>query len=574
MGSLLFELASFENLGKSEEEKEREEAIRDCMRSIHGSVDESGVNRLVSTIVDKCNSEDENIRVESCWMIQVLVTQRKEMMDFNEEITVLLRELLNRLNDDSPRVRKAVNSSFAALSKSFPAEELVQHIEFTRNIIAMIVSDARRRKGGVGDGEFLLPGLNMPKGLDPFLPIFQRGILYGDSKIREASALGLGELIALTAKKYLAGPSIIKMTGPLLRIVGDRNSSAVKVAIINTLGLILTKGGPALRAFVPQFQTTFVKALSDPSRQVRMQAINALGYLMPLSTRLDPLIKELVSTSLGNGNSSSVDSAGAITIQTSALEALSVVLKHGGKKAKLPDSIPSALEAGKTMLEHEDEGIRDSAAKVVGAACVLLDISETLYVLEDTINCTYTDDSCNVKHGRAICCFQIFLSETQNDIPDEIFDETVKTILSLMTDENILVREAACQAVGALLGSAKNHLPCLERAKPTILKCMDTKESMEVLKSIAKGLTVAARMNGSIFQGEVSLQIINAGLQNAMQGTQRVQLAFNDFLWLALDVENGENGLTRYAELAMFENAKAMKSLYSKVLVRIKSVDL
>eukprot|EP00428_Durinskia_dybowskii_P053963 CAMPEP_0170329672 /NCGR_PEP_ID=MMETSP0116_2-20130129/65757_1 /TAXON_ID=400756 /ORGANISM="Durinskia baltica, Strain CSIRO CS-38" /LENGTH=75 /DNA_ID=CAMNT_0010582817 /DNA_START=12 /DNA_END=235 /DNA_ORIENTATION=- len=75
------------------------------------------------------------------------------------------------------------------------------------------------------------------------------------------------------------------MTGPLLRIVGDRNPANVKIAILKTLGLILVKGGPALRAFVPQFQTTFVKALADPSRQVRVEAIHALGLLMPLSTR-------------------------------------------------------------------------------------------------------------------------------------------------------------------------------------------------------------------------------------------------------------------------------------------------
>jgi len=112
------------------------------------------------------------------------------------------------------------------------------------------------------------------------MPIFQRGILYGSPTIREVSAAGLGELMSLTSNKYLAGPFIVKMTGPLLRVVGDRNPSNVKIAILSTLGLILVKGGPALRAFVPQFQTTFVKALSDPSRQVRVEAIRALSLLM------------------------------------------------------------------------------------------------------------------------------------------------------------------------------------------------------------------------------------------------------------------------------------------------------
>jgi hypothetical protein len=58
----------------------------------------------------------------------------------------------------------ATNAALTALSKSVSAEELVTHIEFIRNLIASMVSDSRRRKGGVGDGEFLLPGFNMPKG--------------------------------------------------------------------------------------------------------------------------------------------------------------------------------------------------------------------------------------------------------------------------------------------------------------------------------------------------------------------------------------------------------------------------
>ena len=54
--------------------------------------------------------------------------------------------------------------AFSALSTCVAAEELVKHVEFMRNLISSMVSDARRRKGGVGDGEFLMPGFNIPKG--------------------------------------------------------------------------------------------------------------------------------------------------------------------------------------------------------------------------------------------------------------------------------------------------------------------------------------------------------------------------------------------------------------------------
>lgn len=68
------------------------------------------------------------------------------------------------MNDDVSSVVKAASGALGALTKSVPAEELVQNIEYIRNLIASVVSDARRRKGGVGDGEFFLPGFNIPKG--------------------------------------------------------------------------------------------------------------------------------------------------------------------------------------------------------------------------------------------------------------------------------------------------------------------------------------------------------------------------------------------------------------------------
>jgi hypothetical protein len=87
-----------------------------------------------------------------------------EKEDFYDQIPVMMREMLYRLNDDNETVLKANHNAFTSLSNKVPSEELVKHVEFMRGLIASMVSDARRRKGGVGDGEFLLPGFNIPKG--------------------------------------------------------------------------------------------------------------------------------------------------------------------------------------------------------------------------------------------------------------------------------------------------------------------------------------------------------------------------------------------------------------------------
>ncbi len=408
--------------------------------------------------------------------------------------------------------------------------------------------------------------------MEPLLPIYQRGILYGSSQIRQISAAGLGELVAITASKYLAGPFIIKLTGPLLRIVGDRNPSSVKVAIIQTLGLILNKGGPSLKAFVPQFQTTFSKALSDPSRQVRVEAIKALGLLMPLSTRVDPLLKELISTACGTGSTKDVESTGIVVIQTASLEALATVLRHGGQKAKLPDTIPSAINTGKECLFHDDDGVRLGAAKVIASAC---ELSPPSIANEVAIEILDTElNSPEVKHGLASFCRYILSSKVGSQLSVDIITQMRDVTIAQMKDESILVKEMYCTVAAILLGVGQKGDSGTKQIEKSLIPCMDSKESMEVLKGIAKGLCISVQLKPQLFDDKESYPFVEAALDNAMCGNQRVQLAYNDFLWLALHVEDGDGGLLRYCDVAMFERAKKMKSLYSKVLVKMKGVQI
>ncbi|KAH3887154.1 hypothetical protein DPMN_011170 [Dreissena polymorpha] len=51
--------------------------------------------------------------------------------------------------------------------------------------------------------------------------------------------------------------------------------------------------GVMLKPFLPQLQTTFLKALNDPNRSVRLKAAVALGNLIGIHTRVDPLFVEL-----------------------------------------------------------------------------------------------------------------------------------------------------------------------------------------------------------------------------------------------------------------------------------------
>lgn len=72
------------------------------------------------------------------------------------------------------------------------------------------------------------------------LPVLREGVLTGSPEQKEEAAKALGAVIKLTSPEALR-PSVINITGPLIRILGDRFAWMVKTALLETLTLLLAK---------------------------------------------------------------------------------------------------------------------------------------------------------------------------------------------------------------------------------------------------------------------------------------------------------------------------------------------
>ncbi|KAI9014595.1 armadillo-type protein [Phycomyces nitens] len=225
--------------------------------------DEEGLDTLMTTLQEYVRSEYPEKRACACDITAAFYTESD--LDASEYVPVWLDLLITLLSDRSPKVVPAAWRALGAITKSVPKDEYEE-----------LVAPVRRSVRRVGVAGCDVAGFCLPKGISPILPIFLQGLMYGNTECRELSALGVGDLIDRTSPDALK-PFVTQITGPLIRIAGDRHPSQVKAAILQTLSLLLTKVPMHLRPFMPQLQRTFTKAISDASDDlVRERAEEAL----------------------------------------------------------------------------------------------------------------------------------------------------------------------------------------------------------------------------------------------------------------------------------------------------------
>ncbi|KAF7728036.1 translational activator of GCN4 [Apophysomyces ossiformis] len=292
--------------------------------------DEDSLETLMATLQEYARDTDGKTRACACEIVATFFSESQ--LDASAYVPDWLHTLILLLSDPVPEVVPAAWKALNAVTKSVPKEEYEE-----------LVVPVRRSVQKVGVAGCDVAGFCLPKGIGAILPIFLQGLMYGSAESREQAALGVGELIDRTSSDALK-PFVTQITGPLIRIIGDRYPPQVKTAILQTLSLLLSKVPMHLKPFLPQLQRTFIKSLSDTSSAVvRSRASSALNILIPLQTRLDPLVAELVS-GIRTANDSSVMEVMMESLETAVSQG---TLSETSKKGVM-SVISEATEAGMT----------------------------------------------------------------------------------------------------------------------------------------------------------------------------------------------------------------------------------
>eukprot|EP00833_Pecoramyces_ruminatium_P000601 jgi/Orpsp1_1/1174633/evm.model.c7180000050816.1 len=280
------------------EQEDAQDDIRETLKIALSSVDdEDGVMALMELLLETIR-DTHLIKCKSgCYCLDVFCTENNT--DISMYIPDLLDVLINLLNHNDDEIVKASWKTLDSVTKKIKKDDRGNYVTCLRKSI----NDACENLGP----EEPLKGFCLPKGISPVVEIYLHGLMYSSSETRELAAVGIGELVKRTSADSLK-PFVTKITGPLIRVIGDRFPWQVKAAILKTLNILLTKVPLMVKPFLPQLQRTFIKSLNEPQAEIRNQAAKALSVLVPLQPRLDPLITE-INTGYKNASDAGVKEA-------------------------------------------------------------------------------------------------------------------------------------------------------------------------------------------------------------------------------------------------------------------------
>ena len=384
------------------------------------SVDDGqGLNTAMSVMLAMVKHEDHRKRtVAAKHLASFFGASNIDYSRYNQD---LIRVLLISFDD---RDKEAVQAAWSALS------QLQTHLR--KEEMESLVGSTRQVLQQVGVSGSNLPGFALPKGIQPILQIFLQGLMNGTSEQRIQAALGISDIIDRSGPESLK-PFVTNITGPLIRVVGER-SEGVKSAILFALNQLLEKIPTFLRPFLPQLQRTFTKSIADPTSDVlRSRATKALSTLITLTPRVDPLIAELVT--------------GAKTpdegVRNSMLGALQeVVSKVGANMSETSrDSILTLID---TPTEDKNDDMRVTNARLLGALIKVLPAASATPLVKTRVLVQPTNPA-------SVLALNAVLAESATTLLSQYFSETQGVLVNALGSRSTFVQQNAVLATGKFL---------------------------------------------------------------------------------------------------------------------------
>lgn len=540
--------ALLQALANSQGKPSESQELEYCQAVILSVSDETGVRIIMDTLMAATKSSDAASMKAAATLLSVFCTHSPG--DYSQYVPQLLRGLLRLFADSDKEILQRSWDALNAVIKTLDSAQQIAHVSDVRQAVRFAASDLKGQE---------LPGFCLPKGISPLLPVFREAILNGLPEEKENAAQGLGEIISLTSAQSLQ-PSVVHITGPLIRILGDRFNAGVKAAVLETLAILLHKVGVMLKQFLPQLQTTFLKALHDPNRAVRMKAGQALAELVVIHTRADPLFIEM-----HNGIKGSDDSS----VRETMLQALRGIITPAGEK--MSDPLRKQVYVTLcSMLSHSEDVTRSAVGGCLGALCKYMpadqldDFMKTHLLNEDG------GDDVILKHGRTVALF-VALKESPSTIYTSNYEaRIIKVLITSISSDKVNVARNGVRGAGYLLQYCLNEgVPVPQQLVTPFVRAMNH-NSHEVKQLVAQTCNYLAKV---VPTEKTTPELIKAVIPMLVNGTKEKNSYVRSNSEIALNailrLRSGEETYQKCLQLLESGARDSLSEVVSKVLRKV-----
>ena len=434
------------------EESEVEKELEHANLIISSIKEMDGHENTLEILEEMLKSEEVKMRLYSSILVGTLC--KNTHLEIEEHITVLWKCLLSQFSDPDKEVVKNCWTAFNTATKRLSSGDQVRLVPDLKMSIYLAIDSKNRR-----DPTYTLPGFCLPKGLATVVALYREGILNGSPELKEQAILGLKEAIQYTDQPALK-PSVVQITGPLIRVLGERYTPNIKTACLDTLSLLIDKVKVALKPFLSQLQTTFMKSLNDGTREVREKGVTALTKLVSLHNRVDNLFTDVHS---GTKNEN-------LSTRETMFAALQGTMFIGGSNM----SANLALSISVTLSNHlgaPEDSIRTANGACIGSLATFFDEQELEKLIREKI--LTPGQSKEIRHGQALAIAGLLRYAPTRMSKMDLIEDLTTTLLKFMDSDNVQLCNAANYAAGRLiihlLGSDENT-ECLSKVVSLLAK--------------------------------------------------------------------------------------------------------
>jgi hypothetical protein len=361
--------------------------ISECESLLLSINDPDGVQLIIGDLIGHaCAATEANIDAKSTAIDMLSWFCSNTQADYSNQLDELIRALLGLFVQKNENILVKAWNCLQSILEPLKANQLLQRLSTIKNAIRLIsalpqYSESRLIDNyGVTDSRLYVPGFCLPKkGLSCILPVFKEGLLNGSPDIKESAASVLCECIRLSDSASLKA-SVMAITGPLIRVLGERYSSSLKSVILDAIYFLLLKVDTTLRPFLPQLQPTFLKNLGDINRVIRLKSGMALARLISMNPKMDTIIVELLNQTKSNED---------VLVKETLLNTLRLCLNSvGGKLQEATRSQVLKFCHTDELLFNEEYSLRAVTAGTLGSLVPYLTDKEFAGLLgNDALDC-------------------------------------------------------------------------------------------------------------------------------------------------------------------------------------------